>query len=127
MSTPPLTPDQRAYYGLHWQHLRIASRKAADAAKLWRQRNAELMDLARRSGWDQLTTANNKLVNLGLKDAASTHAFWTTETERISALLAGELAARQLLYADTTSTTAEAPQRPTLVPPTTAPTMAKVG
>lgn len=130
--TPPrfrLTAEERAAIAGHWTNLRIASRKAGDAAQLWRQRNAELLDLAKRSGWDDIRTADTKNVNLGMKDAASTHAFWTTETQRISALLSGELAARELLGVNLATATADAAKRPTLVRPAAdpAPTMAKVG
>lgn len=124
--TPPrfrLTAAERARFRVRLDDLRIANRRAADAAALWRRRNAELTDLAQRSGWDDLRTAETKAINLGLRDAAGKHAFWTLETQRLSALLCGELAARELLGGeDFAAGVAGMP-----APARAVPTMAKVG
>ncbi|MBM0256377.1 hypothetical protein [Micromonospora sp. 4G55] len=122
----PLTAKERATYAQHWLNLRVAAAKAAAAFEKRQRRSAALDDLAARSGWDDIRTADTKAVNLGLRNAKAEHELWTTETQRISALLAGELAARELLGVDLATAAADAVRRPAPAP-RTAPTMAKVG
>lgn len=94
-----LNARESEYIRLNWEKLRRANRKASEASRLWEQRNAEFMDLARRQGWtdDPVKLAGIKKNNLLLNDAFDTWHFWQREAVRLSSLLQAEKDVRDLL------------------------------
>lgn len=98
MTTTPLSPTERAFLDLQLTLLVQASSKSAGGGRHWRELNASWTDWADRQGLnDPKQRADAKRVNVALNDAASLHAFWALDTQRISATIVGYVAARLVL------------------------------
>lgn len=96
--TTPLSRTERAYLDLQLSLLVQASRKSAGGGRHWRDLNWSWTDWADRQGLvDPKLRADAKKVNVPLNDAASAHAFWALDTQRISATIVGYVAARLVL------------------------------
>ncbi|MBM0275142.1 hypothetical protein [Micromonospora tarensis] len=92
MGTLRLTASTREWLDSRRAKLRTAATRCDAASRDYNRRDAELTDLAERSGWDDLKTDKVKAANRGLTAAYGATTFWQQEVQRLAADIQAELA-----------------------------------
>lgn len=79
--------------------LRQASSKADQAARLWRERDADITNTARASGWDDIKRKAARDADTELSELEQEYAWWSGETTRRAVTIVGYVLASQAIEA----------------------------